>query len=115
MTMPKNTTPFVTGLIAGAFVITILGFTNDWVVTEKAKNTEVKDTWVNAQAAVCASLAETHLKASKNTVSLEGNQTDALKARDDLARAFAVILPGEKVVDSIVITACARMLNKPDA
>ena len=92
MTMPKATTPFVTGLIAGAFIITILGFTNSWVVTEKAKNVEVKNTWVNAQAAVCASLAEAHLKATDSTVSLDGYQNAASKARNDLATAFAVTL-----------------------
>jgi len=36
----------------------------------------------------------------------------ANKARDDLARTFAVALPGEKTAKSIVITACAKRLNK---
>ena len=115
MTMPKATTPFVTGLIAGAFIISVLGFANDWVVTAGAKNTQVKDTWINAQAAVCVSLAEAHLKATKSTVSLDGYQSAAREARDDLARAFAVALPGEKTADSTVINACAQMLNKPKA
>ncbi|NQV82920.1 MAG: hypothetical protein HQ494_03780 [Rhodospirillales bacterium] len=112
MTKPKATTPFVIGLIAGAFIISVLGFANDWVVTAGLNETQVKDASINAQAAVCVSLAEAHLKVTKNTVSLEGYQGTANKARDDLARTFAVALPGEKTAKSIVITACARGLNK---
>ena len=115
MTMPKATTPFVIGLIAGAFTISILGFANDWVVSAESKKADVKDAWINAQAAVCASLAGAHLKATKNTVSLDGYQAAARKARDDLAREFAVALPGDKTADSIVVTACAQLLNKPKA
>ena len=115
MTMPKATTPFVIGLIAGAFAIGIVSFANGWVVTAESKDSQVKDASINAQAAVCAALAEAHLKAAKSTVSLEGYQADARKARDDLARTFAVALPGDKTPESIVITACAQMLNKPKA
>jgi len=112
MTSPKTTKPFVTGLFAGAFIISALGFTNNWVVTYGTNETQVKDASVNAQAAVCVSLAEAHLKATKSTVNLEGYQTAAKKARDDLARTFAVALPGEKTAESIVITACSQRLNK---
>jgi len=112
MKIPKAATPFVTGMIGGALAIVVLGFANDWVVTAKAKDIEVRDTWINAQAAVCASLAQAHLKATKNTVSLDGYQTAARKARDDLARTFAVALPGEETANSIVVSACAWMLNK---
>ena len=115
MSMPKTTAPFVLGLIGGAFAISLLGFANGWVVTASSNNAEVKDAWVNAQASVCTSLAEAHLKATKNTVSLDGYQADARKARDDLARRFAVVLPGEKAAESMVVTACAHMLNKPKA
>ena len=115
MTMPKAAVPFVTGLIAGAFIIGVLGFANDWVVTAEAKNTQVKDAWIQAQASVCTSLAEAHLKATKSTVRLDGYQSAARDARDELARTFAVALPGEKAADSIVINACANMLNKPKA
>ncbi|HEX9569575.1 MAG TPA: hypothetical protein VIG92_01845 [Rhodospirillales bacterium] len=115
MTMPKATTPFVIGLIAGAITISILGFSNDWVVSAESKKADVKDAWINAQAAICASLVGAHLKVTKNTVSLDGYQTTARKARDDLAREFAVALPGDKTADSIVVTACAQLLNKPKA
>jgi len=115
MNMPKATTPFVTGLIAGAFIISVLGFAREWVVTAEAHNSTVRDTWVNAQAAVCASLVEAHLTATKSTVILNGYQTAAREARNDLARTFAVALPGEKTAESIVVTACAHMLNKPKA
>ena len=112
MTLPKATMPFVIGLIAGAFIISVLGFANDWVVTAGINETQVKDASINAQAAVCVSLAEAHLKTTKSTVNLEGYQTAANKARDDLTRTFAVALPGEKTAKSIVITACAKRLNK---
>jgi len=113
--MPKAATPFVVGLVIGAFVISLLGFANGWIVTADASKTEVRNTWIKAQASICASLAQAHLKATKNTVSLEGYQSGARKARDDLAREFAVALPGDKSAESIVITACAQMLNEPAA
>lgn len=115
MTMPKATTPFVIGLIAGAFIISVVAFANSWVVSADSKNAQVKDAWINAQASVCASLAGAHLKATKSAVSLDGYQATARKARDDLAREFAVALPGDKAAESIVVTACAQMLNKPKA
>lgn len=115
MKIPKATTPFVTGIIAGAIVVTVLGFANGWVVTAESKNVQVKDAWIRAQAAVCASRAEAHLKATENTVSLGGYKAAARKVRDDLARSFAVALPGENAADSIVINACAHMLNRPGA
>ena len=43
MTLPKATMPFVIGLIAGAFIISVLGFANDWVVTAGINETQVKD------------------------------------------------------------------------
>jgi len=115
MTIPKATMPFVTGLVAGAFIISVLGFANDWVVTAELNETQVKDASISAQAAVCVSLAEAHLKATKSTVNLDGYQTAANKARGDLANTFAVALPGEKTAESIVITACAQGLNKTRA
>jgi len=115
MTVPKSALPFTIGFVAGAFIISLLGFANNWVVTADSKNTQVKDAWINAQAAVCASLATSHLKETKSIVSLDGYQAAARKARDDLAREFAVALPGDKTPDSIVVTACAQMLNKPHA
>lgn len=112
MKVPKATTPFVIGVIAGALFVVVLGFSNDWVVTAKARDIEVKDASINAQAAVCASLAQAHIRATKDTVNLDGYQDAARKARDDLAREFAVALPGDKTADSIVVSACAWMLNK---
>ena len=115
MALPNSATPFVIGLIAGAVAVTVLSFANGWIVTADARNTQVKDASIGAQAAVCAALVDAHLKATHNTVSLEGYQSDARKARDDLAREFAVALPGDKTADSIVVTACAQLLNKPKA
>ena len=115
MALPNSATPFVAGVIAGAILLTVLGFANGWVVTADANNTQVKDASIGAQAAVCAALVDAHLKATQNSVSLEGYQSAARKARDDLARSFAVALPGDKAADAIVVTACAQMLNKPKA
>jgi hypothetical protein len=114
MAMPKAATPFVIGLLAGALSISVVAFANDWIVSADSNKAQVKDAWINAQAAVCASLAKAHLDTTKNTVSLDGYQAAARKARDDLAREFAVALPGDKTAESIVITACAQMLNKPN-
>lgn len=111
MKAPKNTQPFLAGLAAGAALITILGFSNDWVVSAKANETQVHDAWIDAQAEICLARAKEHLALSKSTVSLEGYQTEARDARDALAKNYAVTLPGEKSPDALVLTACAQKLN----
>lgn len=110
MAIPKAATPFVAGAILGAVLITGLGFGNDWVVSSQSKSLEVTDAWINAQASVCASRIQQHLKANASAVSLKGYEATARDARGKLAIEFAIALPGKEKVESIVVSACSQML-----
>lgn len=112
MTLPKSTTPFLLGAGAGAVVLAILAFSNDWVVSASANQGEVQDAWINAQASVCAARAADHVKNMAKTPDLQGYQSGARAAREDLAKDFATALPGEDAPESGVISACSQMLNK---
>lgn len=112
MTLPKMTSPFLLGAGTGAFVLAVLAFSNNWVVSAKANQSEVQDAWINAQASVCAARATVHLKTMANAPDLQGYQAGARAAREDLAKDFATTLPGTTEVESGVVSACSQMLNK---
>lgn len=112
MKMPKGTSTFVTGAVAGAVIISIVGLTNRWVITSSENKTQVSDAWINAQAQVCVARVEAHLKKTNTTENLSGYDSAASQARQTLAQTYAVALPGEKAPKDIVVTACADKLNK---
>ncbi|PIW26947.1 MAG: hypothetical protein COW30_12370 [Rhodospirillales bacterium CG15_BIG_FIL_POST_REV_8_21_14_020_66_15] len=112
MKLPKSTMPFLLGAGVGAIVLAFLAFGNDWVVYADASKDDVQDAWINAQAAVCAARATEHVKTMASAPDLQGYQSDARTARADLAADFAVALPGQDAPESMVVSACAQMLNK---
>jgi hypothetical protein len=112
MTLPKSTSPFLLGAGVGAFALAVLAFSNDWVVSASASQDEVQDAWINAQASVCAARAADHVKNMAEAPDLQGYQSDARAAREDLAKDFATALPGTSEPESSVISACSQMLNK---
>lgn len=105
---------FLFGAIAGAVIITMLGFTNNWIVTAEKNQQQVSDAFIDAQAQVCQALAQEHLRETPEKEKLAGYQSDVRELRDQLANEFAVALPGDKTPDALVITSCAQKLN-PDA
>lgn len=104
---------FLFGVMAGGVIVTLLGFTNDWVVTSEKNQQQVSDAFIDAQAQICQSLAQEHLRETPEKEKLAGYQSDVRELRDKLAKEFAVPLPGEKAPDALVVTACAQKLN-PD-
>ncbi|MAN80550.1 MAG: hypothetical protein CMM77_14515 [Rhodospirillaceae bacterium] len=112
MTLPKMTSPFLLGAGTGAFVLAVLAFSNNWVVSAKANQGEVQDAWINAQASVCAARATVHLKAMANAPDLQGYQAGARAAREGLAKDFSMALPGTTEPEAGVVSACSQMLNK---
>ena len=113
MSLPKTTTPFLIGAAAGVIILGGLSLGNGWVVSAKAKDVEVQDAWLGAQAAVCAARATEYRKQTNSTVDLEGYQSDARKARDELAQTYATALLGQDKPASLVIAECSGLLNKP--
>ena len=100
------------GFVIGAIVISIVGFSADWVVTKGTHDQEVRAAWIDGQAKVCASLVRAHREATGDASELSGWK--ARDARDELAKSFAVILPGQETVDPAVIRACSNMLDRRD-
>lgn len=105
--------PFVWGIVLGGVVATIAGFSAGWVVTTGARDQQVQAAWVDGQAKVCVTLVQAHRLASGDVTPLNGYQ--ARDARDKLAQAFAVVLPGSAVADPGVVKACSGILDKPNA
>ncbi|MEX0695234.1 MAG: hypothetical protein WD075_12370 [Rhodospirillales bacterium] len=113
MSLPKNTIPVAIGAAIGAAAISILSLTNGWVITSQKQQTVMEQANISVQASICASRAENFLKDSSSTAEMQGYQADITTRRKELARANATPLQGAETVDSNVIDACARLLNKP--
>jgi len=112
MTLPKSTSPFLLGAGMGAFILTVLAFSNSWVVSADANQGAVQDAWINAQASVCAARAADHVKNMAKAPDLQGYQSGAREAREDLAKDFSTALQGTSEPETGVVSACAQMLNK---
>lgn len=115
MKLPLNTAPFAIGAALGAILISGLGLANGWVVASSKVNTQLENAILTTQASVCAARAEIYLKQSDSKIELEGYQADARANREELARKYSSPLQGETGVESDVVNACARLLNKPHA
>ena len=110
MTKREMIKPFSWGLVTGAIAITVAAFSAGWVVTSGSKDQQVRAAWIDGQAKVCASLVQTHRQAAGDVTDLSGYR--ARGVRDEFAKSFAVVLPGQEAVDPSVIKSCADMLNK---
>ncbi len=101
--------PFIWGVVLGSAALAIVGFSAGWVVTGGANDRLVRTAWVDGQASACVTLAQAH-RASIGDVADLSNYA-AREARETLAKAYTVILPGEETADSGVINACADLLK----
>jgi hypothetical protein len=115
MSLPHNTIPVVAGAVLGAIAISILSLANGWVITSSKMTAQLEETNTSVQASICAGRAETFLKKTNSTANLEGYQSDARDLREELALANASPLQGDDAATSNVVSACARLLNKPHA
>jgi hypothetical protein len=104
--------PFVWGAVLGGAALTIVAFSAGWVVTTSSRDDQVLGASIDAQAQVCATLAQNHRAATGDVTSLSG--FGARDARDSLAKAFVVVLRGQSAADPMVITACSKQLDKPN-
>ena len=110
MTKREMIKPFSWGFVAGGIALTIVAFSAGWVVTSGANNHQVRAAWVDGQATICSSLAQAHRKTTGDVSDISGYQ--ARDARDGLAKAYAIVLPGQETADPSVISSCSDMLNK---
>jgi hypothetical protein len=101
--------PFSLGVLAGAAGLAIVAFSAGWVVTSGSNDRQVRTAWIDGQASICASLAQAHRKATGDATDLSSYQARA--ARDELAKAYAVVLPGQEAADAGVVSACSDRLR----
>lgn len=111
MTKREKLSPFLWGAVLGSIALTIVAFSADWVVTSSSNDEQVMTAAVDVLATICASQALAHRTATADTTSLVGYQ--AREARDTLAKTFAIVLPDQESADPKVLTACAKLLDKP--
>ncbi len=104
---------FSWGAATGAIVIAVVALSAGWVTSAGTRDEQVHTAWIDGQASACASLVATHRESTGDVTDLSG--FDARDARNALATAFAVVLPGEETADADVIRTCSRILNQPSA
>lgn len=115
MKLPNNTIPVAIGAAIGVIAISVLGFSNGWVISAQKMQTEMAQENINVQAAICAARAEMYLKETNNTDDLQGYQAGAADKRNELATDHVTPLENDKASTSTIINACAGLLNKPRA
>ena len=104
---------FSWGLVTGAAALGIVAFSAGWVVSTGAMDEEVRLARIDAQGLACAALASAHRASTGDVADLTG--FDARDAREELAKAFTVVLRGEETASADVIRACSILLNQPQA
>jgi hypothetical protein len=115
MKLPNNTIPVVIGAGIGMIALTVLSFSNGWVVSSQRMATELQQANITVQAEVCAARAEAYLKETNNTDDFQGFQTDASARRTALASNHVTSLEENEASTTTIINACAGLLNKPRA
>lgn len=110
MTKREMIKPFSWGVIVGGVAVTIAAFSAGWVVTTNSSDQKVQAAWVDGQATICAALVGAHRVATGDVTDLHGYK--ARTARDELAKTFAIVLPGQEAADPRVIKACSGLLDK---
>ncbi len=100
----------IQGVVGGAILAAIVGFSAGWVVTTGTRDADVRNAWVNSQAEVCSTLVLSQRLAAGDVESLSGYK--AREERTNLATANATILTGFTLADPDVVRACAKLLDR---
>ena len=111
MSTKSTLVTFTLGAVAGVIVISGLAVGNDWVVTAKVNEQNVKEASINAKADVCVAMVRDHLAEQGKDPKLEGYTPDARDNRRRLAKRFAAPLVAEGEPSDEVIRACSEQLS----
>ena len=99
---------YFVGALGGAVALAVIIFATGAMVTAGTSEERVVQAVVDVQARICEGRVRAHLEESGDEVDLEGySHRDK---RDELARKFSPILPGDEAADSAVVKACADKL-----
>lgn len=105
----KQWRAYLVGALGGAAALAVIVFATGAMVTAGTSEERVVQAVVDVQARICEGRARAHLEESGDEVDLKGfKQRDK---RDELARKFSPILPGDEAADSAVVKACADNLS----
>ena len=110
MTKQESIKTLIWGAVGGAVLTVAIGFGSGWLVSGGTRDKEVAMAWIDAQASVCSSLVHEHRQMMGDASDLSGY--NARSARDDLAKANAIVLTGSEAADPAVVRACAKLLDK---
>ena len=101
----KQWRAYLVGALGGAAALAIIIYATGAMVSSGSADERVSQAMVDVQARICEGRARASLEESGDEVDLKGyNQRDK---RDELARKFAPILPGDEAADTAVVKACA--------
>jgi hypothetical protein len=102
--------PYIKGVVGGLVLAPIIAFSFGWVVTTGTMNEAVASAKIEQLAAVCANAATAHWTSeNKEMAALEG--WEHRDDRENLAKQFAVGLPGNEAIQDDVIDECGDLLD----
>ena len=105
----KQWKAYLVGALGGAAALAVIIFATGAMVTSGTSEERVVQAVDDVQARICEGRARAFYEESGDEVDLEGySQRDK---RDELARKFSPILPGDEAADSAVVKACADNLS----
>lgn len=117
MNLPINTKPWIQGVVAGAIVATVAGFSwGGWVTggsADKRVAVAAHDATVTALASICAERFRAQDDAAAKLVEL--TKTSSWDRGNVVERSGFAIMPGSKTADTDVARACAESLASPTA
>ena len=102
----KQWRAYLVGSLGGVAALAVIIFASGIVVTSGKSEERALQAVIDVQARICEGRARAFYEESGDEVDLEGySQRDK---RNELARKFAPILPGDEAADSAVVKACAN-------
>jgi hypothetical protein len=112
MALPINTKPWLQGIVVGAIVATVAGFSwGGWVTggsADKRVAIASHDATVSALASICAERFRAQGDAAVKLVEL--TKTSSWDRGNVIERSGFAIMPGSKTADTDVARACAESL-----
>ncbi|MBI3506003.1 MAG: hypothetical protein HY059_14270 [Proteobacteria bacterium] len=113
--LPVDTTPFAWGAVAGAIVLTIVGFNwGGWVTggtADKRVSTASREAVVGALAPICVTQFQAQGDATIKIAELA--KTSSWERSSVVEKSGFAMMPGSKTTDSDVARACAEILSNP--
>ncbi|MSO65829.1 MAG: hypothetical protein EXQ85_08560 [Alphaproteobacteria bacterium] len=106
----KELKPLIWGAVLGCLIMAIVTLAMGWVTLDGVRDRQVREARVAGQADVCASLAQAHRSTTGDKTEIAGYSGRA--RREELAKSFAVKLPGQERASTDLVSACSDLLDR---